>query len=214
MQIKDVVSLSVISTALRAVGALTDLYLLARLGGTGTARASLVTSVCSFFSVVASSGVSLGMTRLCAEARALHKEKELSGIRSAGASYAMIFGGVSMIALFLLAPPLSHMLEPTQSDVAAALKGAMRIWAPGMLLLALSASYHGYLVGTEHATEAALSGALGQLLRAALLFLHLSRDICFPSGALLRIATCGVCGELASTLALYLCAHKTTPKRT
>lgn len=213
MQIKDVVSLSVISTALRAVGALTDLYLLARLGGTGTARASLVTSVCAFFAVVASSGVSLGTTRLCAEARALHKEKELPKIRSAGTAYATIFGGISMIALFLLAPPISKMLEPAQADAALALKSALRIWAPGMLLLALSASYHGYLVGIEHATVAALSGALGQILRALLLILHLSRDICSPSGALLRIATCGVCGELASTLALYLCAHKTTPKR-
>ena len=132
MKIKSVIWLSVISSAVRGIGTLTELYLLNRLGSVGTARASMLASVCAFFSVIAASGASLGMTRLCAEARAQNKDQALPEIRLAGISYAAIFGSIAAIMLLSLSTPLAEMLEPTSPLHAAELKAALCLWAPGM----------------------------------------------------------------------------------
>ncbi len=204
MHVKGVFHLTLISAALRALGTATNLYLLHKLGAAGVGRTSMLASVCGFFSVVATSGVSLGMTRLTAEAIATHKTKDLRRIRAAGFTYAAFFGTLAAAALFFAAPALSAFFDSSPSPVTGEAAHALKIWAPGMLMCAVSSALGGYFIGTGNAVTASMCTGGGQVIRAALLFLQLAGRPFWESGGMTRIAAASTTGEIATLMALLL----------
>jgi len=161
--------LSAVGLAMRAVGLFLGAYISGAIGAEGVGLQSLIGTVYSFAVTLATSGVSLSVTRLVAASigdGGGGGERLLRG----AFLYAFLFGAGATLLLLLAAEPIGVFVL---SD--ARVSGALRILSLSLLPIALSSVISGYFVAVRRVTLNAAVQVLGQILRIVLTVVLLVR---------------------------------------
>ncbi len=140
---------------IRAVGVAYNVYITNLVGERGVGIFSLVMSVYGFALTVATSGVNLASTRLCAEAQT--HEEERSAMRGAFL-YASLFGGGAAVLLFLFSAPIGRYLLADEASVI-----SLRALSLSLPAIAMGSALAGYF----NAKRAAVKSASAQLFEQA-----------------------------------------------
>ncbi len=161
--------LSVVGLAMRAVGLFLGAYISGAIGAEGVGLQSLIGTVYSFAVTLATSGVSLSVTRLVA---ASIGEGGGGGERILRGAflYAFLFGAGATLLLLLLAEPIGVFIL---SDTRVA--SALRILSLSLLPIALSSVISGYFVAVRRVALNAAVQVLGQILRIGMTVVLLLR---------------------------------------
>ena len=104
--IKNGILLATVALLMRGVSLAFNSYITARIGAEGMGLLSLTMSVYGFAVTFATSGVSLAVTRLCAEALGRGETGDVRAIVRRATLYAVGFGGVASVVLFSFAGPI------------------------------------------------------------------------------------------------------------
>ena len=161
--------LSAVGLAMRAVGLFLGAYISGVIGAEGVGLQSLIATVYSFAVTLATSGVSLSVTRLVA---ASIGEGGVGGERILRGAfiYAFLFGAGATLLLLLLAEPIGiYILSDTR------VSGALRILSFSLLPIAISSVISGYFVAVRRVTLNAAVQVLGQILRIGMTIILLVR---------------------------------------
>ncbi|MBQ7343943.1 MAG: polysaccharide biosynthesis C-terminal domain-containing protein [Clostridia bacterium] len=161
--------LSVVGLVMRAVGLFLGAYISGAIGAEGVGLQSLIGTVYSFAVTLATSGVSLSVTRLVA---ASIGEGGGGGERILRGAflYAFLFGAGATLLLLLLAEPIGlYILDDTR------VASALRILSLSLLPIALSSVISGYFVAVRRVALNAAVQVLGQILRIGMTVVLLLR---------------------------------------
>ncbi|MBQ4575230.1 MAG: oligosaccharide flippase family protein [Clostridia bacterium] len=140
---------------IRAVGVAYNVYITGLVGERGVGIFQLVMSVYGFALTLATSGVNLAATRLCAEAQT--HDEERAAMRGAFL-YASLFGGGAAALLFLLADPIGRYLLADEASVI-----SLRALSLSLPAISMGSALAGYF----NARRAAVKSASAQLFEQA-----------------------------------------------
>jgi stage V sporulation protein B len=161
--------LSAVGLAMRAVGLFLGAYISGVIGAEGVGLQSLIATVYSFAVTLATSGVSLSVTRLVAASIGEGGGGSERILRGAFL-YAFLFGLGATLLLLLAAEPIGvFILSDTR------VSGALRILSLSLLPIAMSSVISGYFVAVRRVALNAAVQVLGQILRIALTVILLVR---------------------------------------
>ncbi len=156
------IMLTLVGFAMRASGLFLGAYISTAIGAEGVGLESLVMTVYSFAVTLATSGVSLSVTRLVAamigEERAGEGDKILNG----AFLYAFLFGAASTLALFFLGGFIGKSIISDLRTVS-----ALRVLSFSLIPISLSSVISGYFVAVRRVTLNAAVQVIGQVLKIA-----------------------------------------------
>lgn len=160
--------LTLVGLAMRGAGVFLGAHISSAIGAEGIGLQGLVATVYSFAITLATSGVSLSVTRLAAEAagKGIGDRRVMRG----AFLYAFFFGAATSILLFLLADVLGAAVLSDARTV-----GALKILAFSLLPIAWSAVISGYFIAVRRVALNAAVQVFGQILRIALTVVLLTR---------------------------------------
>lgn len=197
--VKNLVVLTCTALLMRGIGVAFGSYLTAHIGAQGMGLYSLIMSVYAFAVTFASSGINLAITRLIAEE--LGKDNPGGGRRvlRAGVAYAMFFGILASVLLFVLARPIGqHWLDDERTV------SSLKLLSMTLCPIALGAVFNGYFTAVRRVEKNAIVSAAEQAVKIILtvfLVTHLaSRGIEYACLAMVG----GSCIAEGSSLGLYL----------
>ena len=173
--LKNGVVLAVAALLVRTVTVSFGAYVSGRIGAEGMGLYSLIMSVYTLAVTLATSGVQLATTRLVAEALGRGDEGGARGALRLAVRYALLFGAVSSVTLFLFAPGIGQGLLRDGRTVP-----ALRLLAVSLLPIALSSVFSGYFTAVRRPTRAAAVSMLEQAVRMILTVFLLTALL--PSG--------------------------------
>ncbi|MGN1129404.1 MAG: oligosaccharide flippase family protein, partial [Candidatus Flemingiibacterium sp.] len=154
---KNGIILTLTSLLMRMLGVSFSAFVTEKLGAEGMGLYTLIMSVYSFTVTVASSGVSLAATRMCAEAGSRGEQR--AALRRC-ALYAGVCGTIAAVGLFsgaeLVAGRLLGDLRCTRS---------LRLLSLSMPFIALSNVLGGYFSAVRKVSRSAAAGIFEQLFR-------------------------------------------------
>ena len=205
--IRDGVVLTMTSLSMRALGVGFQSFLSKKIGAEGLGLYTLIMSVYGFAVTVASSGLNLATTRLCAGAKTRRECR--SALRRCLAA-ALVTGTASALGLFFGAGAISEILGDERCCL------PLRCIGAGMPFIALSSVIHGYFAAIRKSSKSAATQVIEQLFRiaattTALLFI-------FPEGtenACLALVCGGAVSEafsLLTALTLYAAGERRAKK--
>ncbi len=204
----NAILLSLSALVMRSVGVAFNVYVTGKVGAEGMGILSLVGSAYGFAVTFATSGISLAVTRLCAETVIVAPEavaaKRRRRIITAAVLYSLIFGGVAGAVLYFGADYIGVRLLGDARTVT-----SLQVWAVTLAPTALCSALSGYFNACRRVINNAVSQAASQAVRIAVTvaaLLLLAPD--GVEGALLAVALGGAVSELGSfalTLLLYVC---------
>ena len=185
---------------MRTVSVSFGAYVSGRIGPEGMGLYSLIMSIYTLAVTFATSGVQLATTRLVAEAIG---RREVGGARAAlrtAVGYALLFGTVASLLLFLLSDPIGvHLLSDGRTVP------ALRLLSVALVPVALSSVFSGYFTAVRRPGHAAAVSVSEQALRIILTVLALTALL--PKGmtyACLALVGGSAIAEIASALILAL----------
>lgn len=138
---KNGLMLSAVAILMRTVGVGFNAYLKGALGEGGMGLVSLTLSVYGFAVTFATSGLSLSVTRLVAEAIGLGRGRSISAILRAALGYALFFGLLAGGVLFFASDGIARVLL---GDLRT--RASLRLLAFSLPPIALSGVFGGYFV--------------------------------------------------------------------
>ena len=156
----NAVLLTLTSLGMRGIGVLFNRYLTHRIGTAGLGQFSLMMSVYGFAVTVASAGIHLAVTRVVSESYGCENRASMRCAVRCGILCSTIFGGVSALVLFFLAPLIADRWLGFSEAVT-----ALRMLSLTLPLLSLSTTMSGYFVAVRQAYKGAVIGVLCQGVR-------------------------------------------------
>lgn len=193
--IKNGLLLTCASFFMRVVGVRFNAFVSAKVGADGIGLYTLIMSVYGFAVTLASSGVSLAATRMCAEAES--ETEKRSALRRC-ALYAAVCGTLSCSLLLILGKFIGKdLLGDTRCVI------PLRLLALSMPFIALSNVIHGYFSAARKVSRSAAVSVFEQLFRIAVTVWLLG---VVPDGieyACIALLGGGMLSEIASFLAVF-----------
>ena len=186
--------LTAVSLGMRTVALFFNAFVTREVGAVGIGLYTLVMTVYNFAVTFATSGISLTVTRLVAEARGEGKEGEVGKILTGSVIYALIFSLIGAAVLFLGAEFFAlRVLDDVRTAI------CLKILAPSLIPLALISVFSGYFVGIKRVAGNAVTQISGQLFKVGItVFLIVATDSLSPERS-------AVCLSLGTTLTELLC---------
>ncbi len=154
--------LTAVGIAMRTVSLFFNAFITRTIGSEGVGLYTIVNTVYGFAVTFATSGISLTVTRLVAEADGEGREEDVPRVLSGAVLYALAFSLVATLVLYFAA---GQVAERVLDDVRAA--AALRILAPSLIPLSLVSVFSGYFVGVRRVGCNALTQILGQVFKIA-----------------------------------------------
>ena len=161
--IKNAAVLVGASLFMRSVSLAFNAYVSHKIGAEGMGLFTLVMSVYGFAVTFATSGINLAVNRLCAEAIGQGNPGEARATLRRATVYALSFGGVASLCLFLFARPIGVGLLSDARTVP-----SLRLLACSMLPIALSSVYSGYFSAVRRVSHNAATQLFEQGVRIGL----------------------------------------------
>ena len=155
--------LTLVALAMRTISLFFGAYVTRTVGEVGMGLYTLIGTVYGFAVTLATSGVSLTVTRLVASA--IGKREERGVMRALGGAflYALAFGAVATLGLFLLSDLLATtLLSEPETAV------SMKILAASLLPVSFTSAISGYFVGVKRVGFNAAVQVTAQLLKIPL----------------------------------------------
>ena len=160
--------LTVVGLAMRSVGLIFGAYISRTVGAAGIGLNALVMTVYGFALTFATSGISLTVTKLVAEA--VGSEMSDRGVLRGAFIYSFLFGTAASVSLYFLSGSLGRLVLDSIEGAR-----ALRILSLSLLPVALSSVISGYFVGVKRVSCNAAVNVFGQFIRIALTVLLLGR---------------------------------------
>lgn len=152
--------LSASSIFVRMVGFFFRIYLSNTIGAQGMGLYTLIMSLYSLGTSVATSGVSLAVSKLVAEELARGSHANARRVLRRGLTLSLGFGLIVFVGIFFFAEPISlHILKDARCAF------PLRLLAPGMPFLAISACFRGYFIAGRSMVNPATGQILEQLFK-------------------------------------------------
>ncbi len=199
---QNAILLSLSALLMRSVSVAFNVYVTGKVGAEGMGLLTLIGSAYGFAVTFATSGVSLAVTRLCAETvvTAPHGEsvRRLKNVAVTAAVYAAFFGGVGGGVLYLGAEEIASRLL---GDVRTA--ASLRILALTLVPVSASSALSGYFNACRRVYKNAAAEVAGQALKIGVTAAAFGSLL--PGGAenaLLAVALGSLASEVGSTLML------------
>lgn len=129
-----------------------NVYVTNKIGSAGMGLITLITSVYNFAVTFATSGINLSATRMCAEALGRGSHLEVREAMKRCIRYALFFGSLAMLLLFILAKPVGIYLLNDERTVRC-------LWflAPALPCIAMSSAINGYFTAVRRVYKNASS---------------------------------------------------------
>lgn len=186
--------LTLTSLAMRAVSLGFGIWLSNRVGPEAIGLFTLISGVYGFALTLATSGISLAVTRMVAEALGHEDHGRVRAAMRRCLSYALFFGSLSMVLLLTLAEPIGlHWLGDARTVI------PLRLMSSTLPLIALCSALNGYFTAVRRVVKNAASQMLEQALKIGVtVFLIIS---VLPGGienACIALVLGGVVSELFS----------------
>lgn len=162
--------LTAVSLAMRTVSMFFGAFVSSAVGAEGVGIYTLVMTVYSFAVTLATSGVSLTVTRLVAGAVGEGRESEVGRIIGGAVLYSALFGSIAMLMLFFGADIISSVILGDTKTVS-----SLKVLAVSLIPIAVGSVFSGYFVGVKRVSANAAVQVLAQLSKIALTVL-LVRD--------------------------------------
>ncbi len=154
--------LTVVGLAIRSVSIAFNSYITRAVGAEGIGLFSLIMNIYSFAITFATSGISLTVTRLIAEAIGEQREGDCRKIMRNAALYSLIFSLTAAAVMFFFAEYFSlHLVGDSRAAA------AMRILALSLPPLSLTSAISGYFVGVKRVGKNATAQVLCQIFKIA-----------------------------------------------
>lgn len=155
--------LTLVGVSMRSVTMLFGAYTSRAVGAEGVGLYTLVMTVYSFAVTLATSGVSLTVTRLTASAIGEGRGGEVGRILRGAVAYALIFGMLATLILFVGSDFIGeHILCDTRTSL------SLRLLALSLIPAALSSVFSGYFVGVRRVAFNAVTQVSAQLVKISL----------------------------------------------
>ena len=170
--IKSGIILTVVGLAIRSVAMFFGAFISRTVGAEATGLYTLVMTVYSFAVTLATSGISLTVTRLVASAVGEGRPKEVGRVLWGSFIFSLAFGLLATLGLFFGAEMIGRVIL---SDARTVL--SLKVLAFSLVPAALSAALSGYFVGVKRVGFNAATSVLCQLIKIAitvLLVIYLS----------------------------------------
>ncbi len=156
--------LSASSIFVRMVGFVFRIYLSNRIGAQGMGLYTLIMSFYALGTTVALSGVSLAVSKLAAEELGRGSYAGARRVLRRALTLALLFGGLVLAVMWIFSDFIAIQIL---KDPRCAL--SLRILAPGMPMLAVSACFRGYFIACRNVVNTATGQVLEQLSKMALI---------------------------------------------
>lgn len=152
--------LTIVGLAIRSVTIAFNSYITKTVGAEGIGLFTLIMNIYAFAITFATSGISLTVTRLVAEAIGDEREGECRKIMRNAVAYSLIFSLTAGLVMFFFADYFSlHIVGDRRSAV------PLRILAFSLVPLSLSSVISGYFVGVKRVARNATVQVLGQVFK-------------------------------------------------
>lgn len=161
--IKNGILLSAVSIAMRSVAMFFGAFLSRKVGAEGTGLYTLIMTVYSFAVTIATSGISLTVTRLVASAIGEQSEGGVKRVLKGAFSYAFVFGFLATAGLFFGAEFLGDRVLADIRTVS-----SLKILALSLIPVSLSSVISGYFVGVRRVGFNAISSVFCQIVKILL----------------------------------------------
>lgn len=162
--------LSAASIFVRMIGFVFRVYLSNALGAEGMGVYSLIMSLYALGVTVATSGLSLAVSKLAAEEFARGNFSNARRVLRRAAGLSLILGCAVAAAMIVFAGPIAASVLKDARTVL-----PLRLLAPGMPFLAVSSCYRGYFIALRRMENPALGQVLEQLFKMGFILLLLGR---------------------------------------
>lgn len=162
--------LSAVGLAMRGSQLMLGALVARALGAEGVGVNTLIMTVYSFALTLATSGITLTVTRLVAEATGQGREHTSGALIRGAFLYALFFGSLSGVLLLLLARPLG--LGVISSPISVR---ALAVLSLSLVPSAVSAVVAGYFTAVRRVTLNAVTTVASQLLRIGLTLVFVTR---------------------------------------
>ena len=154
------IMLTLVGLAIRSVSIAFNSYITKTVGAEGIGLFSLIMNIYGFAITFATSGISLTVTRLIADAIGDGREGECRKIMRNAACYSLIFSGAAFIVLYLFSDYFSiYVLGDVRSAE------PLRVLSFSLIPLSLSSAVGGYFVGVKRVAKNAAVQVLGQAFK-------------------------------------------------
>lgn len=161
--IKSGILLTLVGLAMRTVAMFFSAFVSRTVGAEGTGLYTLIMTVYSFAITLATSGISLTVTRLVAAAIGEGKHSEIGRVLKGGFIYALIFGFIATVGLFFGADILGKVVLSDERTVS-----SLRVLAFSLIPAALCSVLTGYFVGVKRVGFNAAVSVFCQLVKIIL----------------------------------------------
>ena len=155
--------LTLVGLAMRTVGMFFGAFISRAVGAEGTGLYTLVMTVYSFAVTLATSGISLTVTRLVASAIGEGRPSEVGRVLHGAFLYSLLFGVIATLGLFFGANLIGDYLLSDNRTI-----GALRVLSLSLLPCALCSVLSGYFVGVKRVAFNAAVSVFCQLIKIAL----------------------------------------------
>ncbi len=162
--------LTAVGLGMRTVALFFNAFITRKVGAEGVGLYTVVMTVYNFAVTFATSGISLTVTRLVAEARGEGREDGVSKILSGSIIYALIFSTVASLTLYFGA---GFFAGRVLSD--ARCETCLKILSPSLVPIALISVFSGYFVGVKRVTRNAVTQISGQLFKIGITVFLITR---------------------------------------
>ena len=157
---KSGIMLTLVGLAMRTVAMFFGAFVSRTIGAEGTGLYTLVMTVYSFAVTLATSGISLTVTRLVASAIGEGRAYQVGRILRGAFVYSFAFGMLASLGLFLGADLLGREILSDERTIL-----SLRILAFSLLPAAISSALTGYFVGVKRVSFNALLSVFSQAVR-------------------------------------------------
>lgn len=200
--------LSASSIFVRMVGFFFRIYLSNTIGAQGMGLYTLIMSLYALGTTIATSGVSLAVSKLVAAELALGNRPGARLVLRRALTLSLGFGLFVFVSMFFFAEPIAlYILKDARCAF------SLRLLAPGMPFLAVSACFRGYFIAGRSMTNPAASQVLEQLFKMGFIIILLGywlpKGIEYACAAVVLGITFGELVCFAYTVLGFALEHKT-----
>ena len=157
------ITLTAVGLTMRTVSMLFGAFVSGAVGAEGVGLYTIVMTVYSFAITLATSGISLTVTRHVAGAIGEGREEEVTAILKASVLYSLLFGAASALLLFFGAELIgTHILSDPRTV------SALKILSLSLVPIALCSVFSGYFVGVKRVGFNAAVQVISQLVKIPL----------------------------------------------
>ncbi len=192
--------LTAVALMMKTVGMFFGAYISKTVGAEGVGLYTVIMTVYSFAVTLATSGVSLTVTRLVAAAIGEEKEDEVGVILKGALIYSALFGALASLLLYFGAELIGKLILLDDRTVA-----SLRLLSFSLVPIALSSVFSGYFVGVKRVGFNAAVSVVGQLAKITVTILLVNAALPYGTAASVAALCLGIAlTELVAFLLIAL----------